>query len=40
MKKDDVEKLMNEASKHRYKCKCGNTVIIYPFEHIERKICD
>lgn len=40
MKKDDIDKLMNETVKHRYKCKCGNTVTIYPFEHIERKICD
>ena len=35
---DDV-KLENEKSKFKYRCKCGHTVSIYPFEHRVSKIC-
>ena len=35
----DQKKLMEEASKYKYYCKCGHTVVIYPFEKRERKIC-
>lgn len=33
-------KLDDESSKYKYKCSCGHSVVIYPFEHIERKLCD
>ena len=37
--KERDEKLWEEESKYKHKCKCGHTVTIYPFERRERKIC-
>ena len=39
VKLKEVEKLAEEATKHKYYCKCGHTVVIYPFENIDKKLC-
>ena len=39
-KKTEEGKLIQEKDKYKYYCKCGHHVVIYPFEHIERKLCD
>ena len=36
----DNEKVVNEKSKYKYYCKCGNSAIIYPFEKRQKKLCD
>lgn len=28
-----------EIEKHKYKCKCGHTVVIFPMEHKIKKLC-
>lgn len=33
------DKLMEEASKYKYQCKCGHVVVIYPFEGKNKKLC-
>ena len=30
---------MEEATKYKYRCKCGHTVVIYPFEGTNKKLC-
>ena len=40
MKKvSDEEKLLAETARFRHKCKCGHSVVIYPFEKKDKKIC-
>lgn len=41
MKKNDdnYTKKVNEACKYKVYCKCGHSMVIYPFEHIDKKIC-
>lgn len=36
----EEQRLLDTKTKYRIKCKCGHTVMIYPFEHRKRKICD
>jgi hypothetical protein len=36
---DDYSKLNNEMSKYRIYCKCGHSVLIYPFEKRDKKLC-
>lgn len=36
---EKIEKMMNVATDNTYKCSCGHSVPIYPFEHVERKLC-
>ena len=33
-------KRMAEIDKYKYYCKCGHTVVIYPIERKNRKICN
>lgn len=39
-KNSEDEKLASMSQKYKYQCSCGHRVLIYPFEHIERKLCD
>lgn len=32
-------RLDNERSKYKVYCKCGHSIIIYPFEKKDKKIC-
>lgn len=32
-------KLQRLVTNNTYKCKCGHSVVIYPFEHRKRKLC-
>ena len=34
---DNVRKIMNERTNHRYYCKCGHTVIIRP--NVDKILC-
>lgn len=38
-KSDNYSKISNEMSKYRIYCQCGHSVIIYPFERRNKKIC-
>lgn len=35
----DAGKLQEERDKYKYKCSCGHTVYILPFEHRKKKVC-
>lgn len=39
-KLSNVEKLSIESQKNKYKCNCGHSVVIYPFEKKTKKICN
>lgn len=32
-------KILKERAKYRVYCKCGHSMLIYPFEHKDKKIC-
>lgn len=32
-------KILEERTKYKIYCKCGHSMIIYPFEHTKKKIC-
>lgn len=34
-----TKRLMEEVSKYKYYCKCGHSIVIYPFEKRNKKIC-
>ena len=36
---EEIDKLIRIASENRYKCSCGYSVVIYPFEKKEKKLC-
>lgn len=33
------EKMAKERSKYKIYCECGHSIIIYPFEHKNKKLC-
>lgn len=35
----EQDKLFQEYSKYRYYCSCGHTVLIFPMEKREKKLC-
>lgn len=39
MTNEEMIKRVNEISKYKYYCKCGHSVIIYPMEGRNKKIC-
>lgn len=38
-KKKEADLLFENETKNRYKCRCGYSVVIYPFEKRDSKIC-
>lgn len=36
---EEIEKLAQETTKYKHYCKCGHTVVIYPMEHKNKKLC-
>lgn len=36
---NEIERLKEVAQEHTHKCKCGHSVVIYPFEKKQSKIC-
>lgn len=34
-----TKRLMEEVSKYKYYCECGHSIVIYPFEKRNKKIC-
>ena len=36
----EIEKLSEETSKYKHYCKCGHSVVIYPFEKKDKKLCN
>ena len=39
MTNKEIDKKEDEASKYKHICKCGHTVVIYPFEKRIKKLC-
>lgn len=39
MSRKSDDKKFQVATDYTYKCECGHSVVIYPFEHIEKKLC-
>ena len=35
----DNEKVLREKNKYKFRCKCGHSVTIYPFEKYQKKLC-
>ena len=35
----ELKKRTDEISKYSYRCKCGHSVVIYPFERRIKKLC-
>ena len=35
----ELKKRTDEISKYSYRCKCGHSVVIYPFERKVKKLC-
>lgn len=40
LKNSPTAKLDEEASKYKYYCSCGHSIVIYPFERRDSKECD
>lgn len=36
---EESKRLQNELDQYRVYCKCGHSIYIYPFEHINKKLC-